>query len=125
MGRSMKTSSAKAKGRRAVKELKEMILKYFPEIPEHDLYITASGVNGVDLHLSGKAREILPAFAIEVKNQEKVNLWGAMDQAVSNCQSGSIPIVFAKKNRSPLRVFLNAEVFFKLIKKECECRKLS
>ncbi|NRA68739.1 MAG: hypothetical protein HRU19_29920, partial [Pseudobacteriovorax sp.] len=51
----MKTSSAKAKGRRAAAELKALILYYYPSLTEDDVRLTPSGLNGPDILLSAEA----------------------------------------------------------------------
>lgn len=76
----MKTSSAKAKGRRAAAKVKEQFLTYAPDLKENDIVVTSSGVTGPDLTLSPAALERFP-FVIEVKNQESISIWAALKQA--------------------------------------------
>lgn len=108
----MRTSSAKAKGRRASQEVKDLLLKY-SDLQEADLVVTPSGVTGPDLLLSPLAQEYFP-FAIEAKNQEKIAIWQAIDQARTHLKKGEqLPILFFKRNRSELMVCLKAEDFIK------------
>ena len=52
-------------------------------------------------------------YSIECKNQEKVNVWSAYEQAESNCK-GYEPVVVIKKNRKKPLVVIDAEYFVKL-----------
>lgn len=113
----MRTSSAKAKGRRCASDAKDLLHKYAPDLKREDIYITPSGVTGPDLHLSPAAREKWN-LAIECKNTESISIWAAFAQAVSHlshCPSGAIPVLFYKRNRSDLMVTLTAEDFLRLI----------
>ena len=89
----MLTSSAKAKGRRACQKLREEILNAFPELQPKDIRVTPSGVTGEDLLLSPKAEQVFP-YVIEVKSQEKLNVWKALEQARSHNKSGLCPSCF-------------------------------
>ena len=109
----MKTHSAKAKGRRCAQEVKELLVKNF-NIAAEDIHITSSGVNGPDIQVFGQARNLFP-YAVECKNQEKINIWEAYEQAEKHLKNpqflGCKPIVFFKRNRSQLMVCLSAEDF--------------
>ena len=73
------------------------------------------GAGGEDVIMArGFAREKFP-YSIECKNQEKLNVWSAYDQAESN--SGDYePLVVIKRNRQKPLVVLDAEYFMKLHK---------
>jgi hypothetical protein len=110
----LKTSSAKAKGRRACAEVKELLLKYAPELQPDDIIVTSSGDTGEDLKLSPKAREVYP-WAAECKNQETLSIWAALQQAEGH--SDKYPgVLFFKRNRSKLYVAMDAEEFLKLVR---------
>ena len=94
----MRTSSAKAKGRRLVSKVVEMLIKQFPEL-EGELFQPAGSQPGTDIKLSPKANKILGPLAIECKNQEKLNIWAALKQAQANSDPFDIPIVMFSKNR--------------------------
>jgi hypothetical protein len=115
----MRTSSAKAKGRRACQEVVDLLLSRFPELTELDVRVTPSGCTGVDVQFSQRAQDLLP-FAIECKNTESINIWAALSQAESHkAQAGSVPLLFFKRNRSQLYVTLRADSFIEaLCKKE-------
>jgi hypothetical protein len=110
----MTPASAKAKGRRASAEMKELLLKNFPALEEGDIEVVPAGVNGPDLWLSPKAKQLLP-FAIEVKNQEKLNVWEALKQAKSHAKAGEMPLLVFRRNKEQLHVCLSAEHFFQLL----------
>tara|TARA_B100000214_G_scaffold186243_1_gene134264 strand:+ start:939 stop:1166 length:228 start_codon:yes stop_codon:yes gene_type:complete len=72
------------------------------------------GAGGEDVIMARAAREKFP-YSIECKNQEKLNVWSAYDQAESN--SGDYePLVVIKRNRQKPLVVLDAEYFMKLHK---------
>lgn len=109
----MKTSSAKAKGRRCAKELKEKLLFNFPDLEPDDIRVTPSGVTGPDLQLSPKAKKKFP-FAIECKNVEKLNIWKALEQSESHTNHDTPLLVFTR-NRSNMYVSLSLEEFLSLL----------
>ena len=89
----MKTSLAKAKGRRCANEVKELILRSFHNILDSDdIVVTSSGDTGEDLKLSPKARALFPV-SIECKNQERLNIWEALEQCRENAGDYT-PVVF-------------------------------
>lgn len=114
----MKTASAKAKGRRAAQELKEALLSWAPDLKDDDIVVTPSGVPGEDLTLSPKARETYP-YCVEVKNVEKLNVHEAYEQAVAHwkkrgAKAEETPVLFFKRNKTPMKVVLTLEHFLKL-----------
>jgi hypothetical protein len=82
----MKPSSAKAKGRRLQQQLAKDVERAFG-LAEGDVLSRSSGATGTDLILSPAAARIFP-FAVEAKNQERVNIWQAWKQASANSRSG-------------------------------------
>ncbi len=100
----MKTSSAKAKGRK----LQDWVVAYLREkhhrwLENDDIKPALMGESGEDVKLSPAARKFIP-YSFECKNVEKLNTWTAYDQAVENSK-GYTPIVIIKKNgRKPLAV---------------------
>ncbi len=109
----MQARSAKAKGQRAAKEVQSAILEHFPDLTTDDVTVTPSGVNGVDIHLSSKAKAEIP-FAIEVKNQERLNIWEALNQAESHVTGQEIPVIAFRRNRSKVYVALEIKDFLKI-----------
>ncbi len=117
----MKTSSCKAKGRRCAVEVKELLLKYAPDLHPADIEVTTSSVTGEDLKLSPVARKVYP-LVVECKNVERINIWDAIKQSVAHLKKHKhetevqIPVVFFKRNNSKLMICLEAEEFLKFIR---------
>lgn len=109
----MKTSSAKAKGRRLSQTVKDTLLQWCPDLHQDDIIVTSSGTTGEDLQLSPKARAVYN-YAIECKNVEKLNVWDAYKQAVSHVKEDRTPLLIFSKNRHPVMVTLTFEDFLKL-----------
>lgn len=110
----MKTSSAKAKGRRLCAQVAQKILETFPTLLPDDVRITSSGAGGEDLQLSPQARMSFP-FSVECKNTERLNLWDALRQCEGNAK-GHIPLVVVSKNRSKTYAVVEFETFMQLLK---------
>lgn len=117
----MKTSSCKAKGRRACAELKRQILNTFQELSPDDIVITSSGDTGEDLKLSPFARSKVP-FSFEVKNQERLNVWEALRQAEGHKGSNMKALAFTR-NRSGMYVTINLSNFLFLLEQVDRKRK--
>jgi hypothetical protein len=115
----MKTRSAKNKGQRLAKYVRERILSTFSTLSERDVTVTPSGVPGADIGLSKTAFEYFP-FATECKNQEALNIWKALEQAHSH-QKGfdELPLVVFKRNRTDVFCALNFDDFLDLISRTC------
>ena len=69
----MKTSSAKAKGRKLQQWMRNLLIEKLDVHPE-DIESRSMGAGGEDLIMARAAREKFP-LSIECKNQEKVNVW--------------------------------------------------
>lgn len=112
---SIKTSSAKAKGRNLQKWVREKLIEELNIHPE-DIESRSMGAGGEDLIMARAAREKFP-HSIECKNVEKLNVWEAYEQAKAN--SGNYePIVVMKKNHKKPLVVVDAEYFIGLFKNE-------
>ncbi len=110
----MKTSSCKAKGRRAANEVKELIHKIFPELKDEDVFRERGGQIGEDIKLSPTAREWLP-ISIEVKNVEALNVWKAMQQCEDNAQEW-VPVLFFRRNKSKLYCAIESDQLLALLR---------
>ena len=109
----MKTSSAKAKGRRFQQWVRDQLIEQLDIHPE-DIESRSMGAGGEDLIMARAAREKFP-YSIECKNQEKVNVWLSYAQAVDN--SGNYePVCFIKRNTHKPLVIVDAEYFVELHK---------
>ena len=108
----MKTSSAKAKGRRLAQWVKDVLIGFSPELHNDDIVLTSSGDTGEDVKLSPKARKLYPV-QIECKNHKSFAVYGDYDQAISH--GPHTPVLVIKANhRNPL-VVVDAELFFEIL----------
>ena len=92
-------------------ELRTAILRAFPELNLDDIVIQTTSVGGEDLKLSPAARRVFP-FSVEGKNQERLNIWSAIEQCENNA-NGHPPAVVFRRNRTeawaaiPLTILIN------------------
>ena len=109
----MKPRSAKNKGKRLQNKIRDLILEKFDILEPDDVRSITMGDSGEDILLSPAARKLFP-FSVECKNQEKLNIWSALQQAESNAGK-HIPLLVFKRNRSKTYVTIELEEFIKLI----------
>ena len=109
----MKTQSRKAKGRRLQQKFMQLLIEKLDIDPE-DIESRSMGAAGEDLIMSKAARNKFP-FSIECKNQERMNIWSAWEQANGN-KGIYQPLVVIKKNGVPPLVVLDAENFLEYVK---------
>ena len=109
----MKTSSAKAKGRRLQQKFMQLLIEKL-DIDSEDIESRSMGAGGEDLIMSKAARNKFP-FSIECKNQEKLNIWAAWEQANNN-KGIYEPLVVIKRNGTTPLVVLDANVFLDYVK---------
>jgi hypothetical protein len=107
----MKTSSAKAKGRKLQQWFANLLVEKLG-VDAEDLESRPMGSQGEDIIMGKQTREVFP-YSIECKNQEAVNVWKAYEQATENCK-GYEPLVVIKRNRTKPLVLVDAEYFVKL-----------
>ena len=109
----MRTQSAKAKGRRLQQWIRDLLIEKLEVHPE-DIESRSMGAGGEDLIMARAARKKFP-YSIECKNQEKLNIWSALEQAEGN-KGVSKPVLIFKRNRSKTYAVLELEDFVDLIK---------
>jgi len=109
----MKTQSRKAKGRRLQQQFRDLLIEKLDIDPE-DIESRSMGAGGEDLIMSKAARTKFP-YSIECKNQERMNIWSAWEQANGN-KGIYEPLVVIKKNGVRPLVVLDAENFLDMIK---------
>ena len=110
----MKVQSGKAKGRRLQQWTRDALVESLDIHPE-DIESRSMGAGGEDLIMSRAAREAFP-YSVECKNQEKLNIWSAYDQAKEN--SGNYtPIVVLKRNNVKPLVLIDAQDFIDIHKR--------
>ena len=105
---SMKTQSAKAKGRRLQQWIRDLLIEKL-EIHPEDIESRSMGAGGEDLIMARAARESFP-YSIECKNQEKINIWEAYKQAEDNSKDSEPVVVLKRNNQKPL-ILVDAEYF--------------
>jgi len=117
----MKASSAKAKGRKLQDYVRDLLrLKFIdewnllPKLEPDDIKCQIMGVSGEDIVLSPAAKRIIP-YSFECKNQERINVWQALEQAETNCENRT-PVVIIKRNRSKVYALMEAEEWVNLIR---------
>ncbi len=110
----MKPRSAKNKGKRLQNAIRDLILEHFPQLEPDDVVSTLMGDSGTDIKLSPLARKVFP-YSAECKNQEKLNIWSALEQAEANTKDNTDPVVFFKRNNTKVYAIITAEQFFKLV----------
>ncbi len=69
------------------------------------------------IKLSPAARKLFP-YSPECKNQEKMNIWASLGQAEANTKEGTTPVLFFKRNNTPVYAVIPAEHFFQLVNKK-------
>ena len=84
------------------------------DIDSEDIESRSMGAGGEDLIMSKAARNKFP-YSVECKNQEKLNIWAAWEQANGN-KGLYEPLVVIKKNGVRPLVVLDAENFLEMIK---------
>jgi hypothetical protein len=110
----MKPRSAKNKGKRLQNTIRDLILEKFDsKLEPDDVRSITMGDSGEDILLSPAARRLFP-FSVECKNQEKLNIWSALEQAEENSGDHS-PLVIFKRNRSKTYAILEFEELLKLL----------
>jgi len=110
----MKTRSAKNKGKRLQNTVRDVLLETFDTLEPDDIKSAIMGDSGEDIQLSPAARKLIP-YSIECKNQEKLNIWSALEQAEGN-KGVSKPVLIFKRNRSKTYAVLELEDFVELIR---------
>lgn len=111
----IKVASAKAKARNLQKWVRDLLLSLAPTLEADDIKSTAMGSQGEDIQLSPAARKIFPV-SIECKARKSLKtLYDMYAQAQS--QGKGEPVVVIKQDRSKPLAIVDAEYFFKEIKR--------
>lgn len=111
----MKPASCKAKGRNLQNWICERVREVF-SLSQNDVKPAIMGESGIDIKLSDKARKEFP-YAIEAKNVERLNVYQAWHQAITNAADEElIPMLIIKKNRETPLMIIDANYGFELLK---------
>lgn len=111
----IKTSSAKAKGRKLQQWTAKKILSKFKELELDDCKSNPMGAHGEDVLLSPAARRLL-GITIECKARKSIAVYSYVDQAIANAPKGMEPVVIVKADRKQPLVVVDATYFFNLLK---------
>jgi len=109
----VRTSSAKAKGRRLQQDVCKA-LQELGNLHPDDVRSQSMGAPGEDVMFSSAARELFP-WSIECKNVEKLSIWKAIDQCRENAGEYT-PVVVFKKNHESMQVSLPFDKFLEIYK---------
>lgn len=97
--------NSRAKGAAGERELANILRGYGYDCRRGQQY---SGANG-DADVIG-----LPGIHIEVKRVERLDLYGAMAQAIGDARAGELPAVFHRKNYCDWLVTMRLEDWIRL-----------
>ena len=109
----MKPRSAKKKGKRLQNKISALILEKFDTLEPDDVRSITMGDRGEEILLSPAARKQFP-FSVECKNQEKLNIWSAIEQAENN-SGNHTPLVIFKRNRTKTYAVLEFDNLLELL----------
>mgnify|MGYP003131497268 CR=1 FL=1 len=121
MGNNVKSS--KAKGRRLQNFVRDRLRSLFPSLEPDDIKSQTMGMTGEDIVLSPAAKKQIP-YSFECKNVEKLNIWGALKQAESNCEDKT-PVLIFKRNHTDTYATIPFEHFMTLIGDNVERRRIT
>ena len=110
----MRPQSCKAKGRRLQQLIVCDLLTRFSHLNDDDVRSTSMGAHGEDVQLSSAARRVIP-YSFEAKNQERLNIWSAIEQSESNKPDGTHSVIVFKKNGQPAYAAVKWSNFLDLI----------
>lgn len=113
----MRTSSAKAKGRRLQQKLRDLLLDKFQELKADDVRSTPMGCTGSDLMLSPLASDVLHNYTFECKNQEtSKTIYDWYKQAKTNTKEIQKACLVISKNRERALAVIDLEDFVWLLR---------
>tara|TARA_R100000656_G_scaffold20156_1_gene18177 strand:+ start:1169 stop:1510 length:342 start_codon:yes stop_codon:yes gene_type:complete len=104
----MKTQSAKSKGRKLQQWVRDTIQSACNLKPD-DVQSRSMGASGEDIMLSPFARDMFP-YSVECKNQERISIWNAYEQAQTNAGDHE-PLLIIKRNNSKALAVVDAVHF--------------
>lgn len=109
----MKTSSAKAKGRKLQQTVRDAILATFPDLEPDDVRSCAMGSQGEDIQLSPAAQRVFP-YSVECKRRAAIALiYDALAQAAG--QNDRTPIAVVQADRKRPLVVMDLDHFLAIV----------
>ena len=107
--------SVKAKGRLLQNLVRDKLrVAHNLCLVDDDIKSQTMGMTGEDIVLSPKARKYIP-YSFECKNQERIQLWKAIEQAEANKKDDCNIAVVIKRNRTKPYVVIDLDHFVDLI----------
>lgn len=115
----MKTSSAKAKGRKLQQTVRDAILATFPDLEPDDVRSCPMGSGGEDVQLSPAAQRVFP-YSVECKRRAAIALvYDALGQAQAYTpeagQNDRTPIAVVQADRKRPLVVMDLDDFLAAI----------
>lgn len=114
----MKTSSAKAKGRKLQQHVRDVLLEAFPTLEPDDVKSVSMGAHGEDVMLSPAARKLMP-IAVETKARNSIAACRFFEQAQEHARAvkggKAQPVVVMKEDRKQPVVMVSLEFFVELL----------
>ena len=107
-------SSAKAKGRRLQKWVRDYLHSNLKGIEKDDVTSTPGGVNGPDIGLSPLARKLFP-WTVECKSRSSFSVYDALEQAERNLIKNTKPIAILKGDRKQPLALVYAEDLLEIL----------
>ena len=104
----MKTSSAKAKGRKLQQWFTNLLVEVL-SLDKEDLESRPMGSQGEDIIMGKQSRDQFP-YSIECKNQERLQIWKSLQQAEGNTAENCEPLLIIKVFIYPINYIIN--IFF-------------
>ena len=104
--------NANKKGKRAEREVANMLNQFFDANVRRTPQSGGMSIKGDIIDTQG----ILSEFHFEVKNQERLNIWKALDQAQADCPSRREPVVVFTKNHKPYYACMHFDDWMDLVK---------
>jgi hypothetical protein len=119
------TASAKSKGRLFQNLVRDRILKLLAPygVVGKDVKSTSMGVSGVDIQLSPFAEQFLP-IAAECKSHKSMAIYKLWEQAVSNSDKDTKPVLFIKANHKEPLAILSLDDYMNLEQYRLICLRL-
>ena len=108
------TLNANQKGKRFERDVAKMINKKFETNVRRTPMSGGMEIKGDIICIDDNS--IISEFSIECKNQEKLNIWKALDQSRTDAPRGKLPIVVFTKNHELDYCALEFEDFMNIVK---------
>lgn len=110
----IKTASAKQKGRKLQQWVRDKLLELHPELEPDDIKSTAMGQSGSDIQLSPLARKRIP-LAFECKSHKAFSVYKILEQAKDGAHPDCEPVAILKQDRSKPLALVDAEFFLEAL----------